>query len=821
MDSKSIQFEADMVSEEEKFEIEPENDEESILSRAGRLIYFGFIVLLPIWFLPITTAPIDLNKAFLAGVMLIGALMLSIGGMLQEGRIRFLKSRFFSVSLLLLFVWLLSSIFSLSPAISLWGYGSETTTFLSLIMAVVALFTTTVVLHRQEHLKKMLVFLSVGISLTLILFFIRSVLNISIFDSGITSLRSFNTFGSWNALALFFGFGVSILIPIIGQKMGIFSKLIPVLFILLILASLLMNFAVVWILIGAISLLFVALALSLREQKGKLFAVSLVLLLISTLFLLLGGALGGYFNNSFSGFGRPNEVRPSMSTTFDLAKQVLEVSPVLGSGPNTFGLKWDELKDPSVNASSVFAQVRFSSGHNTILTTLMEGGILSTLVLLSLMIMLAVQGIRVLGASSGEKGMFVRSAFSGCVFLFLSWFFYPINFALVLMSFIMAGLFYSALREANLVRSREINFFETKERGFVFSLLLIFLLVGGVAALYYETTRYMGQISYAKGLNIFSEEGAANGALEEINRAIQFDPRQDRYHRTVAQLEYVKMGRALDSFRRGSITQDEMLTNFSTAYSVARANAERAIDIGPFDARNYRSLGQVYERAIPFDANVAELAIANFEKAAELSPADPLIYVDIARTYLALADITILQGGGTTSRAIASEHQATAISFLNNAIALRPNLTQAHFTLSQLYAGRDQTTEAIARAQSTVALVPNDIGALFQLGFLYYQQESYSEARTVFERAVTVQPDYSNARYFLGLIYDLQGLTTNAIEQFRHISNLNPGNEEVEAIIAALESGGHAVDVLGQPPPEERRDTPFTDGRPPQDIQLP
>jgi len=194
-----------------------------------------------------------------------------------------------------------------------------------------------------------------------------------------------------------------------------------------------------------------------------------------------------------------------------------------------------------------------------------------------------------------------------------------------------------------------------------------------------------------------------------------------------------------------------------------------------------------------------------------LSPSNPLILVEIARTHLAISDVTLINGGGTASQRVAGEHQEQAIKFLNDALALQPTLTQAHFTLSQLYANRNQLPDAIERARSTVRLVPNDIGALFQLGLLLYQQESYVQAKPVFEEAIRLAPNYSNARYFLGLIYDREGKGAEALIQFEEIAKLNPDDPEVQAVITALKEGKRAQDVLSEPPPEDRRDPPLDD----------
>lgn len=789
----NIEFKDDIVSVEE-----------SPLTRAARALFYVFCLLFPVWFLPTTIDPVGLNKASFISIATLLMLLFALGGLLQEGRIRLVRSRAFLLVSFIVVAWLLSSLFSESLVLSFWGFGGETMSFMHVLVSAALFFIVPLIVRDDRQIRRAIGFFAVSILASLIFFFVQSVLSVDIFDWPFAQLRSFHPFGSWNALAIFFGFGASLLIPFFGER-GRAKWFYYSLFCFLFTGMIFANFATVWGILAAVALLYVALTLSRREQNSALFAVSLVTLLASILLVLLNAPLAGYFNESFNGFGRPHEVVPSYSNTLDSVKYALSDSPLLGSGPNTYGFLWERLKPENINAT-IFWQTRFASGFNTILTLAAEVGIIGVIAFLSLMALFIWHGIRAVGFIGDSESTAIRASFSGTVFLVIALFFYPFNFALWTLLFVTMGIFFVSLGEHGALSVREASFFETRERGFLFSLLLIFLLVGGVIWTYFEATRYMGQVSYARGVGIFNTDGSANASLDYIKRALALDPYQDRYQRTYAQLEYVKMSRAIS--QGTDISQQERVERFRSAYSEARARAEAAISLGKKDPQNYRMLGQVYELAIPFDETVANLAIKNYEMAHELSPSDPLIFADLARTYLALSDITILRGGGTASRKIAAEKQDKAIEYLTKAAELKPDFTQARFTLAQLYFVRNQIDEAIKQAEAAVLLAPNNIGTLFQLGFLYYQKGSLEQARPVFERAVALSPNYSNARYFLGLIYDRNGRREDALAQFEAIQSLNQGNEEIRRIVEALKAGKKASDALGQPPPEKRKDAP-------------
>lgn len=801
----SIEFEDDIVSVEEVVELEAQNVAESPLTRAARAVFYALCFLFPLWFLPVTIEPVEFNKiSFFAIATLIIALF-TLGGLLQEGRIRKVGSRAFSVVLFMLAAWLLSSLFSESVTRSLWGFGGESTSFTRMLALALLFFAIPIFTRGERHIRFSLGFIFASLFLGLLFFFIQSVFSVDIFRWDFAAVRSFHPFGSWNALALLFGFGAAAALPFFSED-GKSRWAYYALFTLSLLGLLLTNFAIAWGILAAVTLLFVALTLSRREQRSVLFAASLATLLASILLVLLNVPLSAYFQSSFDGFGRPQEVVPSYANTLEAAKLSLSSSPLLGTGPNTFGFLWERVKPPSIN-NTIFWQTRFTSGFNTVLTLLAEVGIVGALAFLVFAGIFVWHGVRAIGFVGDSDSTAIRATFASGMFLLVAMFLYPFNFTLFALFFIAAGLFFAALGEHGVLAVRCVSFFETKERGFLFSLTLIFLLVGGVVWSYFETTRYLALAAYSAGVEIFNKDASANAAIKDINRAIALDPYQDRYQRAYAELEHVKMSRAIS--QGTGISQEERIERFRTSYTEAKARAEAAVELEAKEPQNHRMLGRVYELAIPFDESLAERAIEHYERARELSPVDPVLFMDIARTYLAWSDVTILRGGGTTSRAIAAEKQDKAIEHLTRALELKPDLTQARFTLSQLYFARNQIDEAVTQAEAAVVLAPDNIGTLFQLGFLYYQRGSYERSRQVFERAVGLSPNYSNARYFLGLIYDRAGRAADALEEFTAIQKLNPDNAEIARIVDALKAGKKAADAIGEPPPERRKDAPL------------
>ena len=766
------------------------------LIRVSRWFLFALIFFLPLWFLPLTAFPVELNKVYLVSILALLSAAAWIGAGLEEGKIAVSFNYVFGAFGVFLIGWLLASLFSESVYSSLFGLGSEPTTFVTLFLGGIIMFLISSLFTDKSDVVLALLLLFLSSLLIAAFFVLQSVLDLNLYGE-----RFFNAIGSWNSLGVFFGFIAMLAFPLFsssgpGPRIGKVAAAIS--FFAGLIGAFVINFHWVWVGVGIVALIFLALLFSLRRAKSFLFTVAFLLLFISFLLILVRGPL-----TSLAGsFGAPLEVRPSWKGTLSVAGNVLKNNLVFGFGPNTFDLAWERFRPEGISLTP-FWQTRFDSGVSTLATFLIEGGIVGFLLLLAFVVVFLRYSIKAVAGIADAKdtmnNALVFSVLGGALFLFFMWFVYAMNAALFLLAFVLAGLLLALMQG----KPSRFDFFASAEKGFVVSFLMILFLLGVVAGLYFMSARYVAHILHERGIQAFNVEGSVNTAITMVNRAVAFHDKQDGYFRTLSQLELVKTKRALIA---EGMEREEATMLFTTSLQNAIIYGKRAIQLNPFDAENLRTLGRVYETVIPFVAGSADLALTNYQGARALSPRDPSIVADLARTHLVLADTMILQGGGSASRALASEERRTALLLLEEALAIKEDYALAHFRLAQLYAAEGQTEAAIERAEIAFQLAPQDIGAAFQLGLLYYQQDNLTSARRAFERAAELNANYSNALYFLGLIESREGNTLEAIQRFESVDLLNPGNREVGKILDNLKSGREALYGIVPPatPPEER-----------------
>ncbi|MDP2664190.1 MAG: tetratricopeptide repeat protein, partial [bacterium] len=201
-------------------------------------------------------------------------------------------------------------------------------------------------------------------------------------------------------------------------------------------------------------------------------------------------------------------------------------------------------------------------------------------------------------------------------------------------------------------------------------------------------------------------------------------------------------------------------------------------------------------------------AIKSYEEAEKLQPANPLIPTQKGITYIGKALVLSQVGGKEIEK---NEALKQALEALKRAIALKPDYAPAHFQTAVVYQLEGKVADVITKLEETKAVAPFDVGLAFQLGVIYYQNGNYDKAKGELQRAILMNPDYSNARYFLGLIFDREKNKALAIEQFQKIEELNPGNEEVQKILANLKAGDSALKgIVPAVPPA----TPISEEKP-------
>lgn len=759
----------------------------SVWDKALKYAFIALTFLVPVFVLPFTIFPLEINKAFLSfmGIAVIAVLWLI--NFIQKGKVKIPKSVVLLNLFLLVLVYFFSSVFSENRALSLIGEGYNLDSFSSIALFSFLALLTAFFFSESNGAVSLFYSLFISSIVVFVFQFMRTVFDANILPFNIFSSKTSNLFGAWNELGIFFGLTAllsSVFLKVLGKKKIFFGT---VLFLSL-LGIMVVNFKTVWLALAVFSLIFLIYIFSSSKDTRSFASLPLIVFIVSVLFVFLNPVVGSFLTSANLNY---IEVRPSWSGTFDIIKNSLKAAPFLGSGPGTFVYNWLNYRPQAINLTQ-FWSARFNYGVGFVPSLFATSGILSILLWLCFFVLLILQFLKVLvnnDDEDNESKSLILASFFASLYLWVFNIIYVPSFTLTFLAFLFTGLLIAEFSRKGRIRIWKINFLSEPKIKFAASLFVLIIIVASLGIFYIFSKKYAASYYFAKGISSFNTDSDLAKAENTMLKAVNFDP-QDRYFRGLTEIGLLKMQRTVNN---SSLPADDLRTEFQRNLSAAIQYAQLAISANNLDPLNWINMAKVYESVMPLKIEGASnLALNNYMEAAKRDPNNPDNFIAEARVLMQ------------------ENNLPEAKNALQKAIALKPDYAVPIFTLAQVEAASGNLEEAIKRTKDTYFLAPNDIGVLFQLGLLYYQKQDIENAKIVFEKTVSLNSNYSNAMYFLGLIYDKEGKKEDAIKVFERIEELNPDNQEIKIILSNLRKGKNALEsiVPPGPSPEKRQNPP-------------
>ncbi len=206
-------------------------------------------------------------------------------------------------------------------------------------------------------------------------------------------------------------------------------------------------------------------------------------------------------------------------------------------------------------------------------------------------------------------------------------------------------------------------------------------------------------------------------------------------------------GRVVRAYRNrvdvSLIVRDAGTIEAAAADRLARAVPFPGTFYSPPGRRNYLPYGREL-----LDQGLEDAAIVAFDRAAQSNPSGATLY--------RLG--TLLAKTGETERARAS---------FERALALQPDLAEAHNDLGALLAQGGDVAAAIEHFRAAIASTPEYPDALNNLGYALLLTGHDADARALYEKALALQPDFPEALNNLGLLLGRAGELEGAERLFR------------------------------------------------------
>lgn len=761
--------------------------------KTAQIIMVTVFGLLPLFFIPSIYVSLGSMKSFLVIVGIFATVIFAALAILRSGRVKLILPLPLILFWVFSFSAIASSLLSGDVVDSLFGasFDTQTSGFLILLASII---TACLVFVHEKTAFSRFVWLSI-LSLVVVYSFtlIRLVtgpdfLSFGFFNSNLTSLV-----GSLNDLALYVSLVLLIVLLVVNKLPdNIFIKpLLGILTISSLLILAIVNFSFIWIALGFFSLLTFLYLVSRdtwlkveEEEVGALpsapvsrFTLFMVALITMTsgAFIVSGDFLGAKLSQ-VTGVSYV-EVRPSLSATLAVVRDVFETDALFGIGPNRFEDAWRLHKDPVINETQ-FWNTQFVSGNSFVSTLLVNTGLAGLVLFLAFIISFVY--------TAGYKLFFAKQVvdigwqlvgnitFVGACYLWIMSFLYSPGPFILLLTALMTGLAIAAGVTLAPDSQRVLNLAHSRHHGLLIMASVLVTIVASTVLFISANKQFISQVLFFNGVNAYAANQDVTAYDRVLERVSNFNEANDGYVAERARLRLAELNRLLGMTQPSEDDQ----RRFEATLVEGIALAESAIARDASNPYNYGLLGSFYGFINPsLYEGVLERRENAFNQARKLDPVNPEYLVLQAQLVARLGELGKARG------------------YLTEAVQLKRNYTDALFLLSQLDVQEGNATSAIATTKSIITLEPRNPGRYFQLGLLLVATGDLSGAIEPLESAIILDPNYANARYVLALTFLDLGRAEEALAQLKMVEVTNPDNTELKNLISQLESGSYSSKI--------------------------
>lgn len=748
------------------------------------------------FFVPYVPVTLEASKGFLLSVGTTLSVFFWLISRLGEGKFSFPKDRLILVAGLIPLVFLISSFFSSSLYVSLFGSGFEIGTFGSMLVLYVMFFLSTMYFQSERRLWYFIGAIFLGALILSVFELFNLFIGAGRFFPGLfQGISSGNLIGSWNNFALFFGMIVllSLLTLEFLKTRGFFLIIQYFLLITGLFFLTIINVPLAWFLVGFFSIVIFVYSVSMQHSgvrvvhgggdKKRFPFASLVVLLLSLTFIVIGSSLGNLVTK-YINISNP-EVRPTITTTAQIMWKSIKHNPLTGTGPNTFVIDWAQWQPKEVS-QTIFWNTDFIEGFSTLSTFVVTTGILGFFAWVMFFIIFVIRGIQSLRIALKDplSNYFILTTFLISLYTWIIFIVYTPNILMLMLAFVSSGVLLSILVYRQVVDVKHLSFLDDPRNSFFAILILMAFMLGTLSVTYLYVEKFTSVIYFSKGIKTNNTMESLSRSERMLVNAIALD-KNDLYFRTLSQVYISEIGLIVQD---KNISQDVLKNNLQQLINFAQNSASQAVNQNPKQYLNYVNLGNVYSSLIPLSVeNSYESAMASYDKAIELNPHNPSII-------LAKAQIEVFKKNNDEARKL-----------IQQALDLKLNYTDALFLLAQIESGEGNNAGAIKQVEKAATFNQNDPTIFFRLGLLRYNSGDYEGAVSAFEQAVVLNTNYLNARFFLGKSYQKANRTSDALIQFKILSKILPDNQDVKDAITSLTAVSSSETV--QPADEAKNPT--------------
>lgn len=744
----------------------------------------GIIVLIPLFFLPISTSRIGmdfLSKEYMLWFVLPLLLFLWFALVVKKEGGFIYRTRFDYLILVYLFLLSVSVLFSTDIFSSVFGaFGGLTQPLLSVFSLVLFFYLYINVFTKKENIHNTI---KLMLASYVVIVLVAAMLVLGYFGNN-TFLTKYFTLAVGNledlsvylAVINIFVFSMivnkSLLQLLCGKKKV--QWLFRIIFSISLFILTLINYYLSWVVLflGVVSVVSInRLKKSLDKKEGMSWHIkaknnvwTIVVLTLATIFLINHFSYGGIYGEKTRFY---QKFQLDISNSLQITKDSLKKYPLFGSGPETYSYLFSRYRDPSFNQSEHWA-LRFNQGSSFVLELFATTGVLPSLSYLAMIFYFLfysvrkIMQLRIEADEDGYNNEILIGLWSMLLVLIVLEFMFPVSIVLRFLFWLVAGLILSYLN--NIFKGSLFRKFifssESKIRKFITPFLFLVISCWAILA-GYELRFWLADITYAK---VISSNSVENRERDLIG-VIGLNKHRGSFYATLAK-HYLNLARSEMQKSEGEKSLEVINDNINKSISTVQSG----IEIAPNSVVLYETLGMIYRAMSAVAGNTGPLAKEAFAKASELEPSNPVLKTELGKSMFA------------------SHELDKAIITLKEAIELKEDYYDAHFNLARVLIQKSENVQAVELLDKIEGEI-NNPEFYYERGRANFNIKNYDKAISDFKIVINNVPLHSNALYSLGLALSEKGENDEALVYLNKALIINPNSEALKSLIASIEAG--------------------------------
>ena len=756
---------------------------EALINVSLVALFFG----VPLFFTGLTFQGVDFDKQIYFYFWMLLALVSWVTKGVITGEMKIRRTPLDIPIALFWVLYLLSAIFSIDRWHSLLGFFGDPSRGLVSITALILAYYLILSHLNRKIFKWILGALAVS-NFILAVWSILALLGVNFLPQKIAPLAPISLLGSISGLAAYLSLMIPILVCLVFKvrelEKRIAKNIVSVILLLLILADFFLLFSLysfvpwVGILVGVSFLVIYVLSRIVRPAENwSWLAIGAFMLVL--IILMIGSVKIVKINLP--------EVSPSIpafDVSWKIAKDSLREKLLLGAGPGNYGYSFSLHKPLEFN-NNAFFNLRFYQGTGIITEAASTLGGLGTIGLILVILTFLGSGIYLLTREKEKNKIYSLGFISATLIFITNAVMVRTEGSVLMMGILIGTLAITAVFWESGAEEKSLSLSLKASPKFALTLAFIFMVVSaGVVYLFV----FMGKVFLADiyaGRDARATQVSEDGSIRNLIRAVGLYPREGRYYSRLAQ-EYLFLANqeALSGGKNPDITKIQNYLNG------AMASAKAGRDLMPKDVSAVASLAQVYENAGLFVPDSLNLAQENYQKALDLEPHNPNLY-------LKLGQIKATQAVAAKDDAEKKNLIGGAKDLFQKSINEKSNFAAGYYNLSLAQEALGEIDSAIDSGGQAFTLENSNINYAFNLGRLYQargKDEDNKIAESLFNQILGVNGEDINTLFSLGLLYEKTDRKKEALAEYQKVLDLLPADldqarQKIEKMISNINKG--------------------------------